>query len=341
MSTVASRLRMLGACLLALAGCLVALSVLGPLITGVIQWRIRPTILSQLYGLDAVSLIVVAPLAAVAGVSALRGQTTGALLGFAPPAYAVYMAPQYVLGPDYAHVAGDNERWFPLLLVLFALGVVATALAWAELTTASPARSERAERLIGRRLLPAVAAVVFVRYIPTLAGWMSAHPQAKDYVAGPNFSWTIALLDLGVALPATIAVCTGYRRAASWGRAGLYALTGWFALVGAAVAGMAIAMQLRHDPAMTVSQMLVMVILGGVLIALAAALYAPAVRHRTTVPRPTEVRPAGAHHTRPDRPLRGHLSRHTAPAHETNRDARRRPARGRSAHDTRADAMHR
>src|SRR4051794_17685814 len=186
MSTVASRLRMLGACLLALAGCLVALSVLGPLITGVIQWRIRPTILSQLYGLDAVSLIVVAPLAAVAGVSALRGQTTGALLGFAPAAYAVYMAPQYVLGPDYAHVAGDNERWFPLLLVLFALGVVATALAWAELTTALPAGSERAERLVGRGLRPAAAAVVFVRYIPTLAGWMSPPPPGQGLRRRPE-----------------------------------------------------------------------------------------------------------------------------------------------------------
>src|SRR3954462_7587968 len=163
-----TRLRLLGVCLLGLAGALVALSVLGPLITDVIRWRIRPTILSQLYWLDAVSVMIVAPVAAVAGVSALRGRPSGALLGFAPAAYAVYMVPQYVLGPDYAHLAGDNERWFPLLLVLFALGVVATALAWAELTTALPAGSDRAERLIGRRLLPAVAAVVFVRYIPTL-----------------------------------------------------------------------------------------------------------------------------------------------------------------------------
>src|SRR4051794_41757804 len=115
MSTVASRLHVLGACLLALAACLVSLSVLGPLITGVIRWRIRPTILSQLYGLDAVSLFVVAPVAAVAGVSALRGRPAGALLGFAPFAYTVYMVSQYVLGPDYAHLPGNNERWFPLL----------------------------------------------------------------------------------------------------------------------------------------------------------------------------------------------------------------------------------
>src|SRR4051794_26489971 len=110
--------RALGICLLALAGALVAVSVLGPLAVGVIHWRIAATIRSQLYGLDAVSLIVVAPVAALAGLMLLRGRTLGALLGLASAAYAVYMVPQYVLGPDYAHLPGNNERWFPLLLAV-------------------------------------------------------------------------------------------------------------------------------------------------------------------------------------------------------------------------------
>jgi hypothetical protein len=279
MRTIDSRSRWLGMCLLALAASLSALSVLGPLVTGVIQWRIRPTILSQLYGLDTVSLAVVAPAAAVAGALALRGKPLGALLGVGPAAYAVYMVPQYVLGPDYAHIAGGNERWFPLLLIVFVLGVVGAVLAWGELRISQPPGSARVESLIGRRLLPAAATVVFIRYIPTLADWMSATPTAKDYIAGPNFSWTIALLDLGLALPATVAVCIGYRRTAAWARRGLYALTGWFALVGAAVAGMAITMQVRADPAMTLMQMIVMTVLGAALIALAVVLYAPVVRH--------------------------------------------------------------
>jgi hypothetical protein len=54
-----------------------------------------------LHGLDAVSFAVVAPLAGAAGVLSLRGRPLGALLGFAPAAYAFYMAPQYVLGPDW------------------------------------------------------------------------------------------------------------------------------------------------------------------------------------------------------------------------------------------------
>ena len=79
------------------------------------------------------------------------------------------------------------------------------------MTTAIPREPHRAERLIGRWLMPAVATVVFMRYLPTLADWMSPNPEAEDYLAGPNFSWAIALLDLGIALPATVGVCCGYR----------------------------------------------------------------------------------------------------------------------------------
>jgi hypothetical protein len=192
------------------------------------------------------------------------------------------MVPQYVLGPDYAHLPGDNERWFPLLLAVFVLGVVAALLAWSRLATVELRGSARAEALVGRRLLPAVLAVVFIRYLPTLADWMSAKPTARDYLAGPNFSWTIALLDLGLALPASAAVCIGYRRGAGWARRGLYALTSWFATVGVAVAGMAIAMQLRDDPSMTLAQMLLMVLLGALLLALAVILYVPLLRRVAT-----------------------------------------------------------
>lgn len=179
----------------------------------------------------------------------LRGRSLGALLGFGPAAYAIYMVPQYVLGPDYSHLAGNNERWFPLLLIIFGLGLVSAVLAWSQLAAWEPRGSARVESLVGRRLLPGAAAVVFLRYVPTLADWMSASPRAMDYIAGPSFSWTIALLDLGVAVPATVAVCVGHRHAVSWARRGMYGLTAWFALAGAAVAAMAIAMQLRAYPA--------------------------------------------------------------------------------------------
>jgi hypothetical protein len=287
--------RRLGLTLLALAGALAAPALLGPLVGDVIHWRITPTVLSQLYGLDAVSLFLVAPLAAVAGVLALRGHPLGALLGFAPAVYATYMVPQYVLGPDYLGLPGDNERWFLLLLALFVLGLVAAVLAWNAMDPTAAHGSPRTERRVARRLLPVVGLLVFVRYPPTLTDWMSADPAAKDYLAGPTFGWTIALLDLGIALPATVAVCLGHRHGAAWARRGLYALIGWYALVGSAVAGMAVAMQLRDDPAMALPQMIVMTVLGALMLALAVTLYAPALtasRAQQSAPRPSRRRPS-------------------------------------------------
>jgi hypothetical protein len=136
------------------------------------------------------------------------------------------------------------------------------------------------ERLAGRWLLPAAAVLVFIRYPAGLADWMSARPTAQDYLAGPTFGWTIALLDLGIALPATVAVCIGYRRGFEAARRGLYAILGWYALVGTAVAAMAIAMQSRGEPSMTVGQMAFMTALGTLLVSLAAGTYAALGRSR-------------------------------------------------------------
>jgi len=262
----------------ALAAGLVVLSLLGPLVSGAVDYRITETIQSQLIGLDAVSLALVAPLAAAAAVLTLRGHALGPVLGLGPAAYTAYMIPQYVLGPDYLAIEGDNERLFPLMLALFVLGNVGTVVCFALSDLGRLPVSGRVERLVGRVLLPIAAVLVFVRYPGGLADWMSSEPSDAGYLAGPAFGWTIALLDLGVALPATVAVCIGVRRGARWAQRGLHAVVAWFALVGVAVAAMAVAMYAREDPAMSAGQLVVMVVLGAMVAALAVALYAPLLR---------------------------------------------------------------
>ena len=268
----------MGAALLALAACVAALSLLGPLVSGVIDYRITDLVLSQLIGLDAVSLALIAPLAALAGVLTMRGHALGPVLALGSAAYVAYMVPQYVLGPDYLNLVGNNERFFPLLLALFVLGVCGAITAWGAVDLSRlPASNER-ERLVGRVLLPIAAVLVFGRYAPALADWMSAKPTAEDYLAGPTFGWTIALLDLGLALPASVAVCIGARRGARWARKGLYAIVAWYALVGTAVAAMAISMYVRGDPTMSVAQLAFMSVLGAALVAVFMLLHAPLLR---------------------------------------------------------------
>lgn len=282
--------RWLGSALIALGAGIAALSLLGPLLTGVIDYRVSHIHQSQLLGLDAVSLVIVAPLAIMAGVLAVRRRPEWPLVAIGPALYVIYMVPQYVLGPDYLGRSGNNERFFPLFLVLFVIAAVAAVGAWSAIDLDRLPTSSRAERLVASVLLPVAAFVVFSRYVPALSETMSASPGNEEYLAGPVFLWTITLLDLGVALPATVAACWGLRRGTTWGRKALYAVVSWFGLVGVAVGAMAVAMYLRDDPASSVASAAMMVVLGLGLAALAAFLAAPLVRRQSKAAGPPDDR---------------------------------------------------
>ena len=261
--------------LVAIALGLATVAVLGPLVTGVIDYHVTETLRNQTIGLDAVSLLVVAPLSIVAAWLVRGGHIAGPALALGIGAYTAYMLVQYVLGPEYERLPGNNELLFPLYLALLALGWAVALAAWNAFDVERLAGSRRRGRLVGGVVLPLLALVVFSRYLPALADWMSARPTDRGYLAGPTFAWTIALLDLGVFLPATVAACVGVVRGARWAHKALYLVVGWFALVGPAVAAMAIVMYVNDDPNASAVNVAFMTGLGLVLALLALALYRP------------------------------------------------------------------
>jgi hypothetical protein len=122
--------------------------------------------------------------------------------------------------------------------------------------------------------------VTFFRYVPALADWVSAAPEDEVYLAGPGFAWAIALLDLGVFLPATVAACFGLFRGTAWAQKLAYAVVGWFGLVGPAVAAMAITMYANDDPNASGGSTLFMAALGLAFAALAVVVFRPLFRGR-------------------------------------------------------------
>jgi hypothetical protein len=124
-------------------------------------------------------------------------------------------------------------------------------------------------------VLPLLAFVAFSRYGPVLVDVMSGEPQDARYLAGPTFFWAIAMLDLWVFLPATVATCVGLVHGSAWAHKALYLVAGWFGLVGPAVAAMAIAMYVNNDPNASAGNAAFMTLLGLAFAALALALYRP------------------------------------------------------------------
>jgi hypothetical protein len=101
-------------------------SILGPFVLDAIDYGFSETVNNQGLGLDAVSLVVVAPLALFAAMLIARGNPAGPLLALAIGAYSAYMAVQYLVGPNYVVAA---HIW-PFHLACFVVAIVVAVGAW-------------------------------------------------------------------------------------------------------------------------------------------------------------------------------------------------------------------
>jgi hypothetical protein len=265
--------------LFALATGLVVAAALGPLVTGVIRYRLSATVVNQLIALDAVSLAVIAPLSVLAGRLLLLRHPAGPLLAAAPAGFTAYMITQTVLGTDYLGVDGDSERWFPLHLGLFVLSVGILVGAWrAACALRPPIASRRRDVWTAVALFVVAAFVGLVQWLPALADMMGGRPSRAGYLDNPAMTWTLALLDLGLATPLALAAGVALLRRGPLARQTAAAAAGFFALVGPAVAAMAITMWIRDDPNGTSVNVVMMCVVGAALALLGVAVYRPLLR---------------------------------------------------------------
>jgi hypothetical protein len=219
-------------------------SLLGPLAADVVDYPVSRTVANQTVGLDAVTLVVVAPLAALAAVLTRRRHPAAPFLAVVVGAYTAYMFVQYVVGPDHPRYPGV------LLLQtgLFTLGWVVAATGWT--AARAVALPEVGAHVRGRQALVlfALAAFVVLRYLPAVPGSAEGALIPEGSRADPAMFWTIFLMDVGVFVPLVVAAGVAHRRGAGWAARALPVVVGWFALVTLVVLAMSVVMVLDGDP---------------------------------------------------------------------------------------------
>ncbi|MGX6607086.1 hypothetical protein ACWKSP_33930 [Micromonosporaceae bacterium Da 78-11] len=241
--------RVLGFGLLLLAMAVATVAALGPLLFGVLRYRISATSLNQVIGGDAAALIVVVPVTVAVGVMALRGHPAAPVLALAPSVFVVYTYTQLIVGNEYLRLPGNVERFFPLLLTAFILAAAIALRAWNSIPAARlPGTSARVDRTAGVLLLVIAVFVVVGLHLANYLDAMRDHPVTEQYLSSPTAFWLVKFMDLGIVVPAAITVGIGALRRRPWARKPVYALLGVYTLIGASVAGMAITMAARHDP---------------------------------------------------------------------------------------------
>lgn len=273
--------RLLGAGLILLGTAVAAVAVLGPLVSGVLRYRTSPTSLNQIIGGDAAALAVVAPVTVAIGVLAMRGNPAAPVLALAPSIFVVYTYTQLILGNEFLRRPGNVERFFPLMLTVFVLAAALAIRAWHDIPAADlPATSVRADRTAGIVLLFIAAFVVVGLHLPNFVDAMRDHPAGVQYLSSPTAFWLVKFMDLGIVVPAAIAVGIGALRHRQWARKPMYTLVGAYTLIGASVTGMAITMTVRNDPDASAATVAGSALMTALLAAVTYYLYRPLVRHR-------------------------------------------------------------
>lgn len=268
--------RWLAGALVALAAGLAANSLLGPLVAGVISYPLSETVLNMTLGLEAVSLIIVAPMSALAAVLVFRGSQIGPITAIPPAAYTSYMFVQYIIGPEYV-------EYPPVILFhlgMFILSGIILVYSWTHLQIEDiPPIPPQKTRIYSAVLLLLVLFVSF-SYLFAVPRILTGGTIPAEYLNDPSVYWTVFLLDLGIVVPITVAVSMGLLRGTGWARKAIYGLVGWYALVTTAVLTLFVSLLVHGDPNVTVGIVIALSIATLVIIAFMVLLYRPLFRHR-------------------------------------------------------------
>jgi len=261
--------------LVALAAGLAANSLLGPLVAGVITYPLSEPVMNQILGVEAVSLLIVAPLSVLAAVLFLRGNPNGPMVAIPPAAYTAYMFVQYIIGPQYVNYSPA----ILLHLALFILGGVLFVESWSrvrvkDLPTISPQRKRIYSG--GLVLLALFASFSYLFAVPRI---LTGGTIPAEYTGDPSVYWTIFLMDLGIVVPISVAVGLSLLQGKVWARKAIYGFVEWFALVTIAILAMFVSMLVHNDPNVTVGTVVVLFIATLLITAFAIWGYLPFLRH--------------------------------------------------------------
>ena len=156
-------------------------SLLGPLVGGVIEYHASDGAINQIIGGDVAALVLVAPVSILAGILILRRHSNGALLGLGPAIYAPYMYTQLALGNDPGRYAGNSEQFFLLYLEHVVLGLVILTRTWRLLHRPPVTEVSRgSDRGLAIFLLTVAGFLTFGLHLPGIVDAMTNAPSMPN-----------------------------------------------------------------------------------------------------------------------------------------------------------------
>lgn len=237
---------------------LIYLTIMGPLIRGEIRYRTPEVINNQLLGQDLVNLAVMAPLLVIGGLLLWFKKKAAIYLLTATPLFLIYYALSYTVGWEWSlkQYPGNNERYFfhflfilitALLIMLYCLSVFPKRVSFR-----------------WQKVSLTIYSFLFVLFLLIFAGmWIKEVVEViktsttRGYDISPIAFWLVRALDLGFSIP--LGLISLYL---IWTRAEkafplISLFYGFFFTQILAVNAMGWMMFAKHDPALTLRDLVV------------------------------------------------------------------------------------
>lgn len=255
-----------------------AVSLLGPLVAGTIEYHVSDDAANQVAGGDFAGLVLVAPVSVLAAFLLWRGHRAGPVLALGPALYGLYMYSQLAVSGDIARYSGNSERFFLLYLGLFVIAGAIAVRAWSLIEHDLPAPPRRLDRGFAWFLAVVATFLTIGLHLPGMLDAWSDTPTSSEYLADPVVFWLVKFMDLGVVVPVLCVTAFGLLGGRAWAAKARFVAAGWPALLGSSVAGMAIVMQVNGDPAATTANTIVFGAFAFIALGFAWGIYRPLFR---------------------------------------------------------------
>ncbi|MHA1991411.1 MAG: hypothetical protein ACXACX_03450 [Candidatus Hodarchaeales archaeon] len=232
---------------------LAILSLSGPLLLNIIEYKSSQSAIIQAQAQDFVNLILIAPISFIGGLLLIRNNENAKYFLILVPMYSIfYTGLAYAIFPEWSHstYTGNSEQFFYLYWIIIVSGMI---ILLKSLSLFSP---EDAPDFNKRNLKIYIGFMSFflslfvLMWISEIQEVLLTGDSASGYSESPTIFWVIKTIDLGITLP--LGIISLYLL---WTRTKqaypiILLFFGYFVSIGTAVFVMAILMLINNDPSL-------------------------------------------------------------------------------------------
>jgi hypothetical protein len=237
--------------------CALALDILslsGPLLLNIIEYKSSQSAIIQGQAQDFVNLVLIAPICFIGGILLLKNNENAKYFLILVPLYTIfYTGVAYAIFPEWSHPAytGNSEQFFWLYWLLISSGIIILLKSFSMFTPDDTPVYNRRNLKIYLSLMIIFISIFIMLWISEIQTVLTTgNTSSGSYSDAPNLFWIIKTIDLGITLPLGIISLYLFWTRTKQAYPLILLFFGYFVSITTAVFVMAVFMLLNNDPSL-------------------------------------------------------------------------------------------